>query len=353
MKLIKYLFFLLLIVLVGGAIYFGTKDGSFDVSESKMIAAPSEVIYNEVKDYRNWEAWGPWMEEDPDIELNYAEKTAGEGASYSWKSEIMGDGSMKTVKVIPNKEIDQQIVFNSPMGESKSEVYWRFSETDTPGQTEVIWGMRGEQSFMEKVFMGLFSDDDMETAISDMYEKGLTKLDSVVVKSMNEYTVSVDGITQYGGGYYMFNTTSSKVNEIGSKMEPMMGQVAGFMIDNNIPSSGMPFTIYNEIDQQNGTVIFSAAIPVKERVITPEGSPVLCGFMEPVTTLKTTLKGKYEYLPKAYEAAQIYLQQNNLTPLETANMFEVYATDPGEVPNPSDWVTEVYIPIVTPVEPQQ
>ncbi|WP_186989932.1 SRPBCC family protein [Constantimarinum furrinae] len=353
MKLLKYLFFLLLIILVGGAIYFGTKDGSFDISKTKMIEAPSEVIYNNVKDFKNWETWGPWMDDDPDLEINYAEKTEGEGASYSWKSEIVGDGSMKTLKVIPHKEIDQEIVFNTPMGDSKSEVYWRFNDTETPGQTEVVWGMRGEQSFMEKVFMGLFSDEDFESTLGAMYDEGLTKLDSVVVQSMNNYTVSVDGVTQYGGGYYMFNTTSSKISEIGEKMGPMMGQVAGFMAQNNLQSAGMPFTIYNEIDQANGTVIFSAAIPVKEKVITAEGTPVLCGFMDPVTTLKTTLKGKYDFLPKAYEAAQEYIQKNNLTPHPSANMFEVYATDPGEVPNPSNWVTEIYIPIVTPVEPQQ
>lgn len=350
MKILKYLFFLILIVLIGGAIYFATKDGSFDVSESKTINAPAEVVYNNVKDYKSWPKWGPWMEEDKNMKIDYAEKTEGEGASYSWTSETVGNGSMKTVKVIPNKEINQEITFNTPLGDSDSDVYWYFEDTEKPGQTKVTWGMKGEQSFMEKVFMS-FQEDDMETGLSKMFSSGLNNLEEVVEESMKQYSINVDGVTRYSGGYYMYNTTAAKQSEIGSKMGPMLGQVMGYMQDNNIPTAGMPFTIYNSIDSENGTVIFSAAIPVKERVITPDGSPVLTGFMETLTAVKATLKGNYSHLPEAYEKANQYIANNNLQVDPNGNMFEVYANDPGEVPNPSNWITEIYIPIIQQANP--
>lgn len=347
MKILKYILFLLLIVIVAGGIYFGTKDGKFDVAETKDFNAPAEVIYNNVKDFKNWETWGPWAEEDENIEYSYAEKTEGEGASYSWTSTVMGDGSMQTVKVIPNKEIDQKITFNTPLGDSESDVYWRFEPSEEAGKTKVTWGMKGEHSFMEKVFMS-FQSEDFETVLKDIYGKGLNNLEEEIEKSMNAYTVTVDGVTRHGGGFYMYNTTSARLSEIGEKMGPMMGQLHDYMQQNNIDMTGMPFTIYNEVDEQNGTVIFSAAIPVAARVITPSGSPVLCNYMEPVDALKTTLKGKYENLPKAYEQAQEYLKKNNLTVDPSRKMFEIYATDPGNVPNPANWVTEIYIPIITP-----
>lgn len=345
MKILKYLFFLILIVLIGGAIYFATKDGTFDVAKTTTINAPSEVVYNQVKDYKNWESWGPWMKEDPSMEINYAEKTEGEGASYSWNSEVMGDGSMKTIKVIPNKEIEQKIIFNTPVGDSESDVYWKFEEGETPGTTEVTWGMKGEQSFLEKVFMS-FAPEDFESSLGTMYQEGLDNLNEVVIENMKAYTISVDGLTQHGGGYYMYNTTSANMNSIADRMGDMMGQVMGFMTANNIAMSGKPFTLYNAIDEANGTVIFSTCIPVRDRVITPEGSTVVCGFMEPVTALKTTLKGNYDNLSKAYAKAQEYLTINNMTAHPTAKMFEVYVTDPGEVPNPANYVTEVYIPVL-------
>ena len=152
MKIIKYLLFLILIVIIGGAIFFATKNGTFDVAESKVIEAPVEVIYNNIQDFENWQEWGPWMKIDTNIVINYAEKTEGEGASYSWRSDHdeVGSGSMQTIKVIPNKELDQKIVFNTPFGNSENDVYWLFEETETRGQTKVTWGMKGEQTFMKR-----------------------------------------------------------------------------------------------------------------------------------------------------------------------------------------------------------
>lgn len=347
MKILKYILFLLLIVIVAGGIYFGTKDGTFDVANTKVFDAPAEVIYNNVKDFKNWESWGPWAEEDANIVYNYAEKTEGEGASYSWTSAVMGDGTMQTVKVIPNKEIDQKIIFNTPLGDSESDIYWRFEPAEEAGKTKVTWGMKGEHSFLEKVFMS-FQSEDFETVLRQMYGKGLDNLEEEVDKSMNAYTVTVDGLTRYGGGFYMYNTTSSKLSEIGEKIGPMMGQLHDYMTQNNLSMAGMPFTIYHEIDEQNGTVIFSAAIPVAARVITPKGSPVLCNYMEPVNALKTTLKGKYENLSQAYAQAEEYLKTNNIPVDPSRDMFEIYANDPGMEPNPANWVTEIYIPVLTP-----
>ncbi len=350
MKVLKYILFLLLIIIVAGGIYFGTKDGNFDVSESKDFNAPAEVIYNNVKDYKNWATWGPWQEEDESMQFTYAEKTEGKGASYAWTSDEMGNGSMQTVKVIPNKEIDQKITFNTPIGDSESDVYWRFEPSEEAGKTKVTWGMKGEHSFMEKIFMA-FQSQDLDNTMKEMYIKGLNNLEVEVEKSMNAYEITVDGITRHGGGYYMYNTTSSRMTEIGEKMAPMMGQIAGYLQDNNINMAGMPFTIYNQIDEQNGTVIFSAAIPVAARVITPQGSPVLCSYMGPVDALKTTLKGKYDYLSQAYAKAQDYLKTNNLMVDPGRKMFEVYANDPGTEPNPANWITEIYIPVLTPSTP--
>ena len=55
MKILKYLFFLLLIIIIGSAIYFGTKDGSYDIQDTMVINAPPEVVFNKVNDYKNWE----------------------------------------------------------------------------------------------------------------------------------------------------------------------------------------------------------------------------------------------------------------------------------------------------------
>ena len=342
MKIVKYLFFLLLIVVIGGAVYFGTKDGSFNVKSTKTIQAPVSLVFEKANDYKSWEQWGPWMENDPKMEINYGAKTEGEGASYSWKSEIEGNGAMKTLVVAENDSIIQEITFHTPIGNSSSEVYWQFTPTEA-GATEVTWGMRGEQSFMEKVFMS-FQPDDFNTMLRSMFNSGLNRMDELVQNEMNEYSIVVEGIKEYGGGYYMFTTTASKTSEIGEKMGPMLGKVMAFMEQNNIQQTGMPFSIYNEWDETNGTTIFSAAIPVKERIIVTEGD-VLCGYMEPLSAVKTVLTGNYTHLQKAYEKAEMYISENSLLKDPAHKPFEIYANDPGNFPNPADWKTEIYIPV--------
>ncbi|MBT0608258.1 SRPBCC family protein [Aequorivita echinoideorum] len=340
MKILKYLFFLILIFIIGTAIYFGTKDGTYDISDSMVIQAPPEVVFNKVNDYKNWESWGPWKKEDSTMTFNYAEKTVGEGGSYSWEGTV--NGSMVTTKVIPNKEIEQDLKLETPAGERTSKVYWTFEETEEG--TKVTWRMAGEHTLVDKAYFAI-TDYDFEEGIHKMNEAGLEGIAEEVAADMKRYSINVDGVTRYGGGYYMYTTTVAQQDEIAERMEPMLTQVMGFIEQNNLNMAGPPFTIYNQFDNTTGTVIFSAGIPVREQVITPEGSPVVCGFMDPVQTVKISLKGDYSHLTEAYKTGMEFIEKNNHQLHPTAKMFEVYVSDPGETPNPADWLTEIYIPI--------
>ncbi len=353
MKFFKYILFLLFIVVILVAVYFGTKDGSYNVAESKMMNAPASVIYTNVKDFKNWQEWGPWMKTDPEIKLNYPEKTEGEGASYNWTSNVMevGNGSMKTIKIIPNKEILQQITFNTPIGDSKSDVSWKFeSSSENPMKTKVTWSMQGEQSLLEKVFM-YFQEEKLEIGISKMYQEGLTNLERDVLGDMQKYEITLNGVTKYGGGYYLYATTASRLQDVPLKMGQLMREVSGYMTQTNIPISGPPFSIYNQINEGNGTTIFSTGIPVREKIETPNGSPVVSGFMDTLTTIKVTLKGDYKNLQEAYSKATGFILKNGYLPHPSAKMFEVYSTDPLTVDNPANWITEIYIPIQDTIAP--
>lgn len=326
--------------MIGGAIYFGTKEGKYDIQDSYTIKAPIDMIFNKVNDFKEWEHWGPWKKSDSTLVYNFAENTVGEGGSYSWTGEM--DGSMKTTKVVENKEILQDLTLLTPGGERNPKVYWNFEEDNSA--TKVTWGMKGEHTLMDKVFYA-FSGMDFEGQMHEMNMEGLKGIEAAVLEDMKKYAINVTGISDYGGGYYLYVTASAKISELGMKMGPMFGEVMGFLQQNNLQKSGMPFTIYNQIDEANGTVIFSTALPVKENIITPEGSNVLCGYLAPTSAVKTILKGNYTNLGETYDKARAYIKDQNLIVDSSKNMFEIYANDPGIVTNPSQWTTEVYIPV--------
>ncbi|KAA1245625.1 GyrI-like domain-containing protein [Aquimarina sp. RZ0] len=343
MKIIKYLFFLLLLVVIGGAVYVATKDGEFQVEESKVIDAPDELLFSTINEYKTWEKWGPWMDESEDLTMSYPSKTKGVGASYSWQSKTQGDGTMKTIKTAPFSSIDQKITFITPMGESISDVYWKFEKIEGK-KTKVTWGMKGEQSFMEKAFW-MTQDSTLSQNLRPMYRRGLEKLDVFVNEKMKKHSVNVDGITEHGGGFYMYSATASSVAVIPQKMAQMLPAVQAYIRQNNLPQTGMPFTIYNEFNEEQGTAIYSTGIPVREKVITPIDSNVLCDFLPRQKVVKTTLNGDYIHLKEAWEAGYKYITDNSLEPLSDAPAFEVYKTDPEQQPNPAKWITEIYIPI--------
>lgn len=348
MKIIKYLFFLILIALIAGSIYIATKDGNYQIEESTMIAAPLPVVFNEVNNFKNWEEWGPWMDDSDDLILTYSDTPSGEGASYSWKSEKMGDGSIITTKAIPDSTIDQELTFVSKYGETNSDVYWKFEEAEEG--TKVTWGIQGNQTFMEKLAFA-FMDSSYTQMMRPMMVEGLEKLKSVTLDKMQTYSISVDGVTQFGGGFYMYTTTASKISQIQLKMRDMFTQVSRYMENNNISIQGDPFVIYNQWDEQNNNAIYSAGRFTPSLVITPAESPVLNGMMPVQKVVKTTLKGDYKNLKEAWDKAYAYLEENNLQTTPDSHPFEIYKTNPEVTLNPANWITEIYIPVSDKQEP--
>ncbi len=342
MKIIKYLFFLLLLCVIGMTVYIATLDGDFKVEESQVIDAPDTLVFATLNEYKTWEKWGPWMDDADDIVVKYSDTTSGEGAYYTWRSPTQGAGKIETQKVVPYTSIQQKITFVTPAGESTSDVYWTIEKLDRK-KTKVTWGIQGSQSFMEKAFW-LTQDNTLSQNLSAMYKEGLQKLATYVQKEMEQYTVHVDGVTEHGGGFYMYSAMAAAIPAIPTKVKGLFPAVQAYMQNNNIPQAGELFVIYNEMNTEQGTAIFSAAIPTTEKISTPIESNVLCKFLPRQHVLKATLKGNHKNLEEAWKVAYQYCKTHHLIP-STSGAFEVYRIQETTKANPAAWVTELYIPL--------
>ncbi|WP_047547557.1 SRPBCC family protein [Psychroserpens sp. Hel_I_66] len=339
MKALKYILFLLLILFIGFAIYIAVQPNEYEFNRSRIIKAPTPVAYNTVNDFKEWPRFSPWIEQDKNAVLAYKDTTSGVGAGYSWEGEDLGIGSMKTIDVLDNKMIEQEIEFVEPM-ESKSNIVWTFEPVEEG--TKVTWAMKGKQDFMTKAYVAFAGSIEKNTAPD--FERGLFKLDSIVKADMSKYTIDVEGITQHSGGFYIYNTTSAKMEDFKQKMQEMMPQVGGYAISNNITMAGKPFVIYHKWDLENNTVMFSCCVPTTSKIITSDPN-VLTGQLEPFKAVKTTLKGDYSNLQEAWDKAMAYVKNNNLIQLETGIAIESYIKGPDDSPNPADWLTEIYLEV--------
>jgi effector-binding domain-containing protein len=336
MKAFKYILLLVLILIIGFAIYIAVQPNSFEVTRTKTINAPQAVIYNNIIDFKNWEAWNSWIEEKPETKIMLSEQTKGVGGSYSWDD--AGDiGTMKTIATTPSSSIIQEMQFGDF---PKNDVTWNL-KPNNDGTTEVTWSISGKDlPFGFKAFATIMGG--MEKQIGPHYERGLIMLDSVIQEDMKRYDVKIDGITEYGGGFYLYKTTNANSQNISMKMGQNFGAIMQFMGKNGLKQSGMPLTVYNNMSETN--LIMSNGIPVKERIDIPEDSDVSIDFIPKMKVLKTTLTGNYTNLPKAWEATMKHLTENGLEQSDY-KPFEIYTTDPGNYPNPADWKTEIYIPL--------
>ncbi len=341
MKIIKYLLFLILIAFIAGSIYIATKDGRFSAEESYIIKAPAPLLFREVADLSNWQTWPAWN--DNEMELTYLDNTTGEGAGFTWTSEEMRDGKITTTGISPYNQIEQDLEIETSTGKASARVVWEFEQEEN--ETRVTWRMTGSQNFKQKLAFTL-QNTNMPEIFEPIFEKSLKNLETEITRKMEEYTVNVQGTTRHGGGYYMYRSTAAKINEVNQRAAELFEDVTNYMKENGISINGKPFIIYNQRDEQNGTTIFSAALPTASQVVTPSGSRVLNGYLPAQKVVKTTLKGNYKNAAEAWEASYRYIEENELEVDSRGKPFEVYITNPVEQENPALWITEIYIPVV-------
>jgi len=69
----------LAVVIVVFVVIIATQPADFRVTRATTIAAPAEVVFAQVNDLHQWEAWSPWAKLDPACKNSYAGSPAGTG----------------------------------------------------------------------------------------------------------------------------------------------------------------------------------------------------------------------------------------------------------------------------------
>ena len=341
MKIFKYFFFLLLIVFIAGSIYVATKEASYQVEESRIYEVPPELLFEEISDYQTWQHWS-WLN-DPETQISFGDTTAGTGAVIYWdNAQVIDEGYLKTTSTEVYAGLVQQLSFDAGVADITGEMYWQLEPIEEG--TRVTWGLRGDQNFKEKLAFTLRGDEISEL-FRPIFTRGLEALESRMRSKMEAYSINVNGVTQYGGGFYMYTTAAARLSEIPQRGAEMLERVNAFMQENEISVNGNPFLIYHDRDLENGTAIFSAAIPTPSQVVPPAGSSVLNGYLPSQRVVKTTLRGNHKNSGQAWDQARQYIQDNDLTLNHQGEAFEIFITDPLEEVNPALWVTEIYLPV--------
>ena len=129
------------------------------------------------------------------------------------------------------------------------------------------------------------------------------------------------------------------IAELGAWMGRTFGEIAAYLGEIGSAPAGMPYSRYfsmpaETVDVESGFPV-AAPVPPRGRIVATElpGGPVAT----------TTHMGPYETVDKAYGAIQEWMAERGRRP--GGPFWEVYFTDPNEVPDPAQWRTDVFQPL--------
>jgi effector-binding domain-containing protein len=334
MKILKYIFLLIVLLSVGSSVFIATQKSDYKTVKSKIINSPKASVFNYVIDYRNWENWYVWENDTTEINLKYSNKSSGVGGSYYWTGNV-GEGKSTTIFAKENDSIIQKTDFNGAI----SETTWKFK--DTIGGTKVTCISKGEMPFMFKI--NAFLNGGIKKILGERIEKSLVNLDQSLDYELNTFSIKPNGVVIKKGGFYLLQTINCKISKLTHNYKIIIPSLIHFTKVNNLQQNGNPFVLYNSYDIAKGITNVSVCIPIKTRIFTSSGSDIICKELEAYTAYKTTLIGDYSHRDEAWKKATNFILKNKEIPNKTRPIMEIFTNGFNGEKRPSKWETVIYI----------
>ena len=166
----KILLILAVIFVVIAAIGFIFFPSHIHVERNATILQKQKVVYNYVRNFKNWNSWSPWYQLDTAANYSYVGSELGIGDEFKWESvlEEVGKGIITITDVLPDSVIKQDWNFMEK-GIAKS-TFRFFPEKNG---TKVFWQFDVEAGTNPLYrIMGGF----MDAMLGKDFEKGLASL---------------------------------------------------------------------------------------------------------------------------------------------------------------------------------
>ncbi|MFN0016238.1 MAG: SRPBCC family protein [Saprospiraceae bacterium] len=332
MKILKFLLYLILgLGLLWVALgVFGKKD--YHIERSLEIDAPKDVVYEQVRLFKNFSSWSPWAPLDPKMKTSIEGTDGTVGAVYKWSgNDDVGTGQ-ETITALAPDRIDFEVKFIEPF-ESTSPSYLLFAENGK--KTKVTWAFDMHIAFP---WNGLAMFTDMDAGVGKDYEKGLENLkkvcEAIAHKKYRGYEVAVEDIPQR---FYVGVRKTVPFQDMQTFFETTFGNAMASVEKNGATLSGAPAGLFWSYNEQAGSADMAAAMPVAADGKFGGGMSVF-----PIggsQALVISYYGSYEKTGEAHYAMDEYMAEKNLQSIPP--VIEEYITDPGKEPDTSKWLTRV------------
>ncbi|MFN0037570.1 MAG: SRPBCC family protein [Saprospiraceae bacterium] len=302
----------------------------YHIERDIEIDAPREIVYDQVRFFKNAPNWSPWLYLDPNVKTSI-EGTDGEpGAVYKWSgNKDIGTGSQTLQSVKPNR-LDLLVSLSEF---SASPAYFTLAEEDK--MTTVTWAMDMHVPFPWNALSML---TDMNNGfIAKDFENGLANLkkycealapkkyrgfEVLQVERPTAHYAAVRQVVDFQNIPQFFTDNFPKaIQESGKAGAKMTGHPSGL------------FWSYDTVALNTD---MAAAIPLDKQVKTGNGVQVVTVGGK---ALVIDYLGDYAKTAEARSAMDDYMAEKKLQYIPP--VIEEYVTDPGQEPDTSKWLTRV------------
>jgi len=330
MKALKIIGIILLVIIVVFLVVALFLPKGVSMKESIVINKPASLIYKQVNNFHNWNAWSPWLEMDTTMVNSYEGPEQGVGAKNSWTAKKSGNGSMTITESVPYKKVSADLDFGQ---KGKAINYFEFEET-TEG-TRVTWGVVAENLGYP---FGRYIAMMMPGMMNPVFTKGLENLKKVTEAMPDPPALKIVEMPETA---VIAILDSCNWSDISMKMGQMFGELMSYCQKAKINQSGFPQSAYYKWDEVKQFTVFENRLPVSQQV--PDKGRVRYTVIPATRAVLGVHFGDYDKTMYLYQAMDEYIKDFGLQ--ETGGPIEEYVTDPMTEPDTAKWQTNIYFPV--------
>jgi len=307
---------------------------TIEVSKSISINAPAANAFDEVNNLEKWNNWSYWNDlYKDDMKQTFGDVRSGVGGWYSWEGKEAGTGKITITESIPDKSVQADLNF---MDQGTAKAWYNFEPEDEG--TKLTMGFSSDLGWNPMMrWVGLLL---IKPEMNKSFDFSLDKL-KTLAEAKPVFTVAISEETVSPISYISVSTTMSPKDPaaISAQMATMYGELMAVLTKAKVEMTGAPFALYPSYSEESMEMVCAlpvapdAKLPTKYKVSQTAGGKIVKGIH----------KGDYTTMMDTHMQIDKYINSKKLELIGAP--YEVYLTDPMEVKDTAQWVTEICYPI--------
>ena len=310
------------------------------IQRETLVAAYPATVFALVNDYRQFNRWSGWMDNDPNARFDISGPPHGVGASLTWDGQIIGSGRLTITDSVPFTTVTNSLDIGADTAVTTS-FFLSHSGTDT----RVMWSYERDFGLhLAGRYFGLMLDGivgpEYEADLANLkaYAEDLPRIDFSALE-VEQLVVEANQVA------YRAARSIPEATALAEALADAYYDILTFIDRQALHEAGAPMSITRSF---NGTELaFDAAIPIRGGNddignSQSQGQEVRIGTTYAGPVVRVRHVGSYATLGQTHDKIVAWLAALGIE--RNGDAWETYLSDPTRTVE-SELLTDVYYPV--------